>query len=150
MKWILATVLGALVLVPGAVCAQTIKVSAIGVIGPVEDRSPTTWAMSGWDMIRLTQSDGAFTPIMRSLRMDARTVDILCRTQAPPLGSRDIRTVVQNGHQYVTVRNYLLAEVRPQDARAEGTSIGALANKLARAVRAVLPQIAPLPNRFGV
>jgi len=126
------------------------KVLDIGSIGRVEDRAPTTWAMSGMSMIHLTRSDGSFTPIMRSLRMDARTVEILCRTQAPPLSERDVHTASLNGHEYVMVRGYMLAEVLPQDAHAERTTVSTLARRWAQAVRTVLPQVAPFPNRFGI
>jgi len=126
------------------------EVLPIGHISRVDDRSPTTWAMSGMDMIRLTQSDSMGTPIMRSLQMDARTVEILSRTQAPPLKGSDVRVVSRDGHQFVVVRRYLLAEVLPKDARAEGTSVARLAQRWARAVGKVLPQVAPTPNRFGI
>lgn len=150
MKWYLSALLGAIVLTPGGVFAQTMMVPSVGRISTVESRSPTTWAMSGMEMIHLTQSDGAFTPMMRSLRMDARTVEILSRTQAPPLNGEDIHTFAQNGHEYVVVRRYLLAEVLPRDARAEGTTVALLARKWARSVRWVLPQVAPTPNPFGI
>ena len=150
MRWFWSALLGALVLVPGTARAQRMESLAIGTIGPVEDRAATTWAMSGMDMIHLTRSDGAFTPIMRSLRMDARTVEILCRTQAPPLSAEDVRTIIQDGHQYVMVRRYLLTEVLPQDARAEHTSMGSLAQRWAHTVQWALPQVAPMPNRFGI
>lgn len=150
MRWYMTPLLAALTILPSACYAQRIEVLAIGGIGRVESRSPTTWAMSGMDMIHLTRSDGTWTPIMRSLRMDARTVEILSRTQAPPLSRRDVRTITQDGHQYVMVRRYLLAEVYPQDARAEGTSVRSLAQRWVRAVQTVLPQVAPLGNRFGV
>lgn len=150
MKWYLSAILGALVLAPGAGLAQRMEVLAIGKIGVVEDIAPTTWAMSGMDMIHLSRSDGAFTPIMRSLRMDARTVEILCRTQAPPLTASDVRTITKSGRQYVTVRRYLLAEVLPRDARAEGLTVQSLAQRWVRAVRFTLPQVAPMPNRFGI
>ena len=150
MRWYVGALLGALLLAPCASMAQSMEVLPIGTIGPVEDRSPTTWAMSGMDMIYLSRSDGAFTPLMRTLRMDARTVEILSRTQAPPLTGRDVHTLVQNGRQYVTVRRYMLAQVLPQDARAERTTIPLLAARWARAVQTVLPQVAPLPNRYGI
>jgi hypothetical protein len=87
---------------------------------------------------------------MRTATFDARTVEILSRTQAPPLRASDIKTVSQNGRQYIVVRRYLLMEVMPEDARAEKTSMGELARRWAERVRKVLPQIAPTPNRFGV
>ena len=150
MKWYSMVLLAALPLLPIASLAQRIEILPIGHISRVEDRSPTTWAMSGMDMIRLTQSDSMGTPIMRSLQMDARTVEILSRTQAPPLRGGDVRVVSRDGHQFIVVRRYLLVEVLPKDARAEGTSVALLAQRWVRAVRRVLPQVAPTPNRFGI
>ena len=108
------------------------------------------WGMSGMDIFRITQSIGAMTPIMRTETIDARTVEILSRTQAPPLMQNDVRVVSQNGRVFVTVRNYLLAEVMEKDAQAEHTTKVALARKWAAGARHVLPQVAPTPNRFGV
>jgi hypothetical protein len=150
MKWYSTALVAALPLLPIACIAQRIEVLPIGHISVVDDRSPTTWAMSGMDIIRLTQSDSMGTPIMRSLQMDARTVEILSRTQAPPLRGSDVRVVIRDGHQFVVVRRYLLVEALPKDARAEGTSVSLLAQKWARAVGKVLPQVAPAPNRFGI
>ncbi|HLJ79912.1 MAG TPA: hypothetical protein VKT52_00415, partial [Ktedonobacterales bacterium] len=85
-----------------------------------------------------------------SLQMDARTVEILSRTQAPPLSPGDVRVVTRDGRQLIVVRHYLLVEVLPKDARAEGTSVRLLAQRWVRAVQRVLPQVAPAPNRFGI
>ncbi len=139
----------AIAAVPAALSAQTIKTVEIGKIAQVDDNSPTVWGMSGMEMVKLTASVGGRTPIMRSETFDARTVEILTRTQAPPLRQSDIRAVSHNGKDYVTVRNYLLIDVLPQDARAAGTSTASLARKWAASVRRVLPQVAPTPNRFG-
>ncbi len=150
MKWTLCILVGTLVLAPLVAQSQKMEMLQVDNIRHVDDKSPTTWGMSGMEMIPLTQSNGTFTPIMRSFRMDARTVEILCRTQAPPLSGNDIRTVVENGRHYVVVRRYMLAEVFPQDARAAKSSIGDLTAKWAHAVRVVLPQVAPMGNRFGI
>lgn len=138
-----------------AICALPLTASAqrvlpIGNIAKVDSTAPTTWGMSGWEMIHVTKSDGSFTPIMRTETWDARTVEILSRTQAPPLRASDIHTESVNGHEYILVRNYLLLEVKPQDARAEGTTKEALADKWISKVRYVLPKVAPLPSRTGV
>jgi hypothetical protein len=150
MKWYSTALVALLPFLPIACLAQRMEVLPIGHISVVADRSPTTWAMSGMDMIRLTQSDSMGTPIMRSLQMDARTVEILSRTQAPPLKGDDVRVVSRDGRRFIVVRRYLLAEVLPKDARAESTSVALLARKWARAVGKVLPQVAPAPNRFGI
>ena len=149
MKWygfLPMLALGAVTVPAGA---QNIKTLAIGKIAQVDDRSPTVWGMSGMEMVKLSASVGNHTPIMRSETFDARTVEILTRTQAPPLRQSDIRAVTRNGRDFVTVRNYLLMEVMPEDARAEGASKSAIARNWASKVRRVLPQVAPTPNRFG-
>ena len=150
MKWHMTAFLAALTLLPCAGLAQKVEVVNIGHFTQIEDRSPTTWAMSGMEIIHLTRSDGTWTPIMRSMQMDARTVEILSRAQTPPLSDRDFRTVNQNGHQYIVVRRYMLAEVLPQDAHAAGLSVNLLAQRWVRAVQRVLPQVAPAPGRFGI
>ena len=149
MKWYGILPIQALASVPATVFAQNIKTVAIGKIAQVVDRSPTVWGMSGMEMVKLTATVGNNTPIMRTLTYDARTVEILTRTQAPPLRQSDIRAVSKNGRDFVTARNYLLIEVMPEDARAGGTSKAALASKWAARIRGVLPQVAPTPNRFG-
>jgi len=150
MRWYSVAFLAGLTVLPGIGFAQRIDVLPIGHISRVEDRSPTTWAMSGMDIIRLTQSDRTETPIMRSLQMDARTVEILSRTQAPPLSGGDVHVVIRDGRQFIVVRRYLLVEVLPKDARAEGTSVRLLAQRWVQSVQRVLPQVAPAPNRFGI
>ncbi len=148
MKWYIPAVLTALALIPGTAFSQ--ERLEIGKIPDIEDKAPTTWGMSGWEMVKLTKSDGRLTPIMRTETFDALTVEILSRTQAPRLRASDIRTVSRNGHEYVVVRRYFLMEVKPQDAAAEGMSKEALARKWASAVRNVLPKVAPLPSLFGI
>lgn len=144
MKWSFAALLIGLSVLPTAGLAQ--RTVPIGNIPRVESSEPTTWAMSGYEMIRIRQSDGADTPMTRSLKMDARTVEILSRVQAPPLRASDIKVLSNNGRHYVVVRNYLLAEVKSQDARAEKMSSAALAKKWASATARALPQVAPQPG----
>jgi hypothetical protein len=149
MKWYGFLPILALAAVPMTASSQTIKTISIGKIAQVDDPAPTVWGMSGMEMVKLTASVGNRTPIMRSETFDARTVEILTRTQAPPLRQSDIKAVKRNGRDYVTVRNWLLIEVMPEDARAEGKSTTSLANYWASRVRRVLPQVGPTPNRFG-
>lgn len=150
MKWYAVLPLLAFAALPLTASAQTIKNVEIGHIAQVDDKSPTVWGMSGMEMFKLTQTIGASTPIMRTETFDARTVEILSRTQAPPLRPSDIKVTSRNNRNFITVRNYMLVEVMPQDARAERTSTNSLARKWATQVRKVLPQVAPTPNRFGV
>jgi len=149
MKWYGFMFAIAITAAPAALNAQTIKTVSIGKIAQVDDASPTVWGMSGMEMVKLSATANGRTPIMRTETFDARTVEILTRTQAPPLRQSDIRAVSKNGRNYVTVRNYLLIDVMPEDARASGESTASLARKWAASVRRVLPQVAPTPNRFG-
>jgi hypothetical protein len=145
MKWLFAVVLTLSVL-PATVSAQRARTVSIGNIPRIESGEPTTWAMSGFEMIRIRQSDGSDTPMTRSLKMDARTVEILSRVQAPPLRARDVKVISNRGRHYIVVRNYLLTEVKPQDARAEKMSQTSLARKWASATARALPQVAPQPG----
>jgi hypothetical protein len=149
MKW-LALTLFAMLLAVSARTASAQEVVPIGNLPQIDDNSPTWWAMSGYEIIRISQSDGNKTPIMRTQIMDARTVEILSRTQAPPLRPEDVHVVMRDGRPLIVVRRYLLTNVTPQDARAEGTSQSALAQKWAASVRNALPKVAPTPGRFGV
>ena len=146
MKWIVVPALAA-ILIPAAAPAQ--EVVPVGKIHPVEDASPTMWGISGFEIIPVKRTVGGETPVTRTLRWDARTVEILSRTQAPPLRGSDIKHVSSNGREMVVVRRYLLLDVTDADARAEGMSRKALAKKWAANVRRVLPQVAPTPSPFG-
>jgi hypothetical protein len=122
----------------------------IGTIIAVADSNPTVWGMSGMEMVKVTRSIGNESPVSRTMAWDARTVEILSRTQAPPLSAKDVKIVAKNGRQMVVVRRYLLMEVMDQDAQAAGTSKSALAETWATAIRKVLPAVAPLGSRFGI
>ena len=146
MKWFAVAALAAL-LVPMAAPAQ--EVLYVGKIHPVEDPSPTVWGISGFEIIPVKRTVSGETPITRTLRWDARTVEILSRVQAPPLQGRDVRHVSKDGREMIVVRRYLLMDVTEADAKAEGMSKKALASKWASNVRRVLPQVAPAPSAFG-
>lgn len=148
MKWFLFVAFAVLAAVPVAASAQ--EVIPIGHIARIDNPAPTWWAMSGWFMVHIVRSDSDFTPIMRSETYDARTVEILSRTQAPPLRGSDVHVVSRNGRDFVVVRRYLLMEVKPQDAQAAAMSKHALAERWASAVRRVLPRVAPLPSPYGI
>lgn len=159
MKWLALPALVALAAVPTAGMAQRhvarasaggLRLLPIGHIVNVDDRSATLWGMSGMGMIQVKASVGSQTPITRTETWDARMVEILSRTQVPPLRARDIRHVNMGGRDFIAVRRYMLLEVMPQDAQVEGTNKGALASKWTQSVRRVVPQVAPMPSRFGV
>ena len=153
MRWFALTAIVMLVLAPATVSSQStqqIVTVAIGRIPMIADPSPKVWGMSGMEMLTITQPAGAVTPAMRTEMYDARTVEILSRTQAPPLRPRDINVVSRNGHEFIVVRRYLLLEVLPVDAAAAHTTTSALAHKWTSRIRQVLPQVAPGPSRYGI
>lgn len=148
MRSIFVTLLASVVLLPLAGSAQTVL--PIGRIPYIGDRAPSDWAYSGYEILRIRVPDGPRTPIMRTETLDARLVEILSRTEAPPLRASDIRAITRHGEHYVVVRHFLLAQVRPQDARASGMTTAALARTWAAGAQRVLPKIAPQPSRFGL
>lgn len=131
-----------------AACAQ--ETVPTGNIPRVADNGPYLWAIAGHEIIKVKASSGDFNPYMRCALYDARTVEILSRVQAPPLSAKDIRVVTKGTRTIIVVRRFLLLDVLPQDAKAEGTSISALAQKWVSSIRKALPDIAPKPSRFGV
>jgi len=121
----------------------------IGTIARISDPAPAEWGIAGMPILTLRSTIGSFTPVMRTEALDARLVEILSRTQNPPLSPEDISVTTEGNGVFITVRGYRLMEVHPQDARADGTTRVALAREWARSLRAVLPHITPLPNRRG-
>lgn len=148
LKWILTAAMIAAVVFPSTVKAQTVV--AIGNIGKVDDTTPILWGIGGLSIFTVKHSDGGFTPIMRTQVFDARTVEILCRTQAPRLRSKDVHVVSKGGHDYILVRQYLLVEVKEQDATPEGLSKSELASKWAHRLSQVLPAVSPAPIETGI
>ena len=116
----------------------------------VDVSGPYLWGLGGHEIINVKASADGKNPYMRCAVFDARTVEILNRTQAPPLRAGDIKVVNMGGHPWIVVRKYILTDVKPQDAKAEGTSVPALADKWARSVRKALPDVAPKGSQFGV
>jgi hypothetical protein len=145
MKWMALAGLAALAFAAPAY-AQKIEVLPIGNIVKVDDNEPKWWAIGGYEIVRIHDSAGTFTPIMRTEVFDARTVEILSRAQVPPLTASDVKIIGPD----IVVRRYLLMSVKPQDAKAAGTTVSGLAHDWAAAVARVLPKIAPLPGPFGI
>ena len=144
MKWIaIAAALGACAFVRPASAQEVLP---IGETARVESKSPAMWAISGFEMFRLTATANGNTPIMRTEQCDARATEIFSRAQAPALRSSDIKVM---GNKIV-VRRYLLLEVTPADAKAEGTTPAALAAKWASSTRKYLPQVQPYGGRFAL
>ena len=144
MKWFMLSALAAMSVVSVPAFAQIVL--PIGNVAQIDDRSPNRWAISGYEIVTIRRNDGSDTPIMRTEKMDARTVEILSRAQVPPLNANDIRVVGDK----IVVRRYFLMRVLPQDAQATGMTVRALAREWATSIRRCLPAIAPQPSRFGV
>ena len=146
-----STLIGAALVLGGLpIIASAQESLPIGNIPAIEATNATVWAMSGFEIIPLKASSGGDTPLTRSMKLDARTVEILSRTQSPPLRASDFKVMTMNKATYVVVRRYILTNVTAADAKAESTSVSALASRWAASTRKVLPQVAPLPNRFGI
>jgi len=77
-------------------------------------------------------------------------VEILSRVQAPPLKPEDIRSETRNGKTLITVRNWLLLEVDPGDAKADNKSVPDLADRWVSTLKKVLIKVAPHPSETGV
>lgn len=150
MKWFAIALFAALTVAPVVGSAQ--RLVPIGNIPRVEDKSPTLWGIGGYEIIYFKRSDSKFTPFERVEVADARTVEILSRAQVPPLGTRstDFRSEMRGGKAIITVRNYLLLELVPEDAQADGKSMSDLAASWVSSLRKVLPKIAPKPSESGV
>jgi len=148
MKWTALTLFSLAVLFARPAQAQ-VNVP-IPPLPKVDVSGPYLWGLGGHEIINVKTSADGKNPYERCAVFDARTVEILNRTQAPPLRPGDIRVVEKGGHPWIVVRKYILTDVKPQDARAEGTSVPALADKWAKSVRKALPDVAPRGSRFGV
>ena len=144
MKWIAIAAIAGVCAFARPVSAQ--EVLPIGNIAKVDDKAASTWAISGFEMFRLSATANGDTPIMRTEKCDARATEIFARVQAPVLRQEDIKVM---GNKIV-VRRYLLLEVTPADAKAEGTTPAALAARWAGTTRKYLPQVQPFGSRFGI
>ena len=148
MRWLVCSLLCIVTLFGGAASAQ--EAPPIPPIPHTDVSGPYLWGIGGHEIILVKASVGGFNPYMRCGVFDARTVEILNRTQAPPLRASDIRVVNKDGRDVIAVRRWLLLDVRPEDAKVEGTKTSSLAQKWLRSVRIALPDIAPKPGKFGV
>lgn len=127
--------------------AADLATPAIGRIPAIESRAPATWGLGGMSMVNVTATVNGQTPIMRTLVWDARTVEILSMIGKPGLKREDIQIAQVNGRTWIRVRQMLLLEVTPADARAAHTSVARLASEWLMQVRRVLPQVAPVRGR---
>ncbi len=148
MKWFAIALFAALTAAPVVGSAQ--KLVPIGNIPRVEDKAPSLWGLGGYEIIYFKASDSKFTPFERTELADARTVEILSRVQAPQLKPEDIRSEMRGGKAVITVRNWLLVEVQPADAAADGKSVADTASSWVATLRKVLPKVAPKPSESGV
>ena len=148
MKWFAFALFAAMTAAPVVGSAQ--KMVPIGNIPRVEDKSPTLWGLGGHELIYFKTGDSKYTPFERVELADARTVEILSRVQAPGLRGSDVRYDMRGGKAVITVRNYLLLELVPADAAADGKSVSGLAEQWVSTLRRVLPLVAPKPSETGV
>src|SRR5215470_15169462 len=129
MKWLVFALFVLCIACPLAVSAQ--ELVPVNPLPRIEGTDHALWGIGGHEIILVKRGDGDMSPYMRTELLDARTVEILSRTQSPPLRERDIKVVSRNGRDMIVVRRYLLFDVKPQDARADHTSTSALAEKWA-------------------
>jgi hypothetical protein len=148
MKWTVVTLFCLFALFGRAASAQVMV--PIPPLPHVDVSGPYLWGIGGHEIIYVKTSADGHNPYERCALMDARTVEILNRTQAPPLRPSDIRVVSKAGKEMIVVRRYYLTDVKSVDARKDGTSTTALAQKWVQSVRRALPDIAPRPGKFGV
>jgi len=147
MKLLAIAAFAALTAAPLAGSAQ--RLVPISEVPHVEDKAPTLWGLGGYDLIYFENGDSRHTPFERMEVADARTVEILSRVQAPPLRPSDIRSENRGGKTIITVRNWLLIELTPQDAKS-GKSISGVADSWVSTLRKVLIKVAPKPGPTGV
>ncbi len=148
MKWFAFALFAALTAAPVVGSAQ--RLVPIGDIPRVEDKSPTLWGLGGHELIYFKTGDSKYTPFERVELADARLVEIFSRVQAPKLKPEDIRSEMRGGKGMITVRNYLLVELQPQDAKADNKSMSELAGNWVATLRKVLPDVAPKPSITGI
>jgi hypothetical protein len=148
MKWTVLTLVCLVTLFGRSASAQ--EMVAIPPLPHVDVSGPYLWGLGGHEIIHVKASADGRNPYERCALMDARTVEILNRTQAPPLRRSDIRVMSKGGRDMIVVRKYYLTDVKAADAKAENTSTSALAQKWARSVQRALPDVAPKPGKFGV
>ena len=148
MKLLALAAFCALAAAPIAGSAQ--RIVPISEVPRVEDKAPTLWGLGGYDIIYFQNSDSKNTPFERMEVADARTVEILSRVQAPPLRADDVRSSMSGGKTVITVRNWLLLEVSPQDAKSANKSMSGVADSWVSTLKRVLIKVAPRPSQTGV
>jgi hypothetical protein len=151
MKWTLLTLVCALCVLGQAAIAQG-KIQTVPISPPphTDVSGPYLWGIGGHEIILVKARADGWNPYERCSILDRRTVEILTRTQAPPLRAKDFKVVTVGGQDVIVVRKYLLTNVTGADAKADGTSRDALAAKWARSVRVALPDVAPRAGRYGI
>lgn len=148
MKLVTLALFAALSAAPLVGSAQ--KLVPIGNIPRVEDKSPQLWGLGGYEVIYFKTGDSRFTPFERVELSDARAVEILSRVQSPALRPSDVKAEMRGGKAMITVRNWLLVEMTPADAKADNKSMESLAGSWVSTLRRVLPQVAPKPSELGL
>ncbi|HLJ57666.1 MAG TPA: hypothetical protein VKT77_21705 [Chthonomonadaceae bacterium] len=148
MKWTVLTLLFALTLFGRAASAQVMV--PISPPPHVDQAGPYLWGIGGHEIIYVKASAEGWNAYERCSILDRRTVEILTRAQAPPLRSGDFKVVERGGRTMLVVRKYLLTDVTPADAKADGSTVHATAEKWISSVRRAYPDIAPRAGKFGI
>lgn len=148
MKWMVLTLLCGLGMFGRAASAQ--EIVPISPPPHVEHSGPYLWGIGGHEIIYVKAGSGGWNAYERVSILDRRTVEILTRAQAPPLRPGDFKVIQKGGKNVLVVRRYLLTDVNPADAKADGMSLGAVSQKWNASVRRAFPDIAPRPGRFGI
>jgi len=148
MKWLVLSLICLIGLFGRAASAQ--EMIGIPPLPHVDVSGPYLWGIGGHEIINMKASADGLNPFERCAVLDARTVEILNRTQSPPLRADDIKLMSKGGREIIVVRKYYLVDVKAADAKASGTSTAALAQKWVRSVKVALPDIAPKGSKFGV
>jgi len=148
MKWFTVALFAALTAAPIVGSAQ--RIVPISPIPRVDDKTPHSWGIGGFDLINFKANDSQFNPFERVELADARLVEIFSRAQVPPLKVEDVRAEMHGGKTIITVRNYLLLEVDPKDAKADGKSVSDEAGTWVSALRKAILPLAPKPSLLGI
>lgn len=148
MKWMVLTLLCALSLFGRVASAQeNVPISP----PPHTDHSgPYLWGIGGQEIIYMKANADGWNTYERCSILDRRTVEILTRAQAPPLRASDFKVMSKGARNVLVVRKYILTDVTPDDAKADGMSVSGTAAKWNSSVRKAFGTIAPRPGSFGL
>jgi len=105
------------------------------------------WSVAGKQVLRLHATAGDKTPQKRVEALDERVNEILSRNGT--LRAQDIVVKHEKGEVFITVRDYTLVTILPDDAQANHTTRDKLAQVWLSNLRNTLPLLAPRVNEHG-